>query len=87
MIDSAKLARVADAVSNLSQRFDAVVSKSEYKRLVQERDEAKQQLIDFTEANRNGANWNLGVFEKKYTKASEALANAQVEMSKSKWNK
>jgi hypothetical protein len=88
-IDADCVSRIADAVGALSRRFDAIVSRkdaevspSEYKRLVKERDEAKQQLIDFTEAVKNGANWNLGVFEKKYTAASQALANAQVKMSK-----
>jgi hypothetical protein len=78
-----KLTSIADSVEKLAARFDSVMSKSEYKKLVRERDEARQQLIDFTEANKNGATWNLGVFEKEYTKA--CVANAQVEMTKSKW--
>jgi hypothetical protein len=85
LLDSAKLTRLADDVERLAARFDAVMSKSEYKNLVRERDEARQQLVDFTEANKNGATWNLGVFEKKYTYASERLAKAQVEMTKLKW--
>jgi len=82
LLDSDKLSRLADGVGRLAARFDAVISKSEYKTLVRERDEARQELIDFTEANKNGATWNLGVFEKKYTAACNALAAAQVKMSK-----
>jgi hypothetical protein len=88
-IDADCISRITDAVGALSRRFDAIVARkdaevspSEYKRLVKERDEAQQQLIDFSEAVKKGANWNLGVFEKKYTAASEALAKAQVKMSK-----
>jgi hypothetical protein len=92
-IDSVKINRLADSVNSLTSRFDAMarkdakVSPSEYKALVKARDEALQDLIDFREANANGATWNLGVFERKYTAACNALANAQIEMSKSKWDK
>jgi hypothetical protein len=86
-MDHNKLARIADGVDKLAARFDAVMSKSEYKKLVRDRDEALYDLKTFIEANKNGQNWNLGVFEKKYTAACQKLASAQVEMSKSKWDK
>jgi hypothetical protein len=86
-LDCDKINRIADGVGKLSARFDAIVVKdaaisiSEYKRLVREREEAKQQLIDWTEAQQRGERVNLTIFEKKYTATSEALAAAQMKMT------
>jgi hypothetical protein len=93
LLDSAKLSRIADGVGRLAARFDAMtsrqdasVSPSEYKRLVKNRDEAKETLIAWQERISSGERGlNLRNVEANYTKASNELAAAQVKMSKKGW--
>jgi hypothetical protein len=51
------------------------------KALVRERDDAKAELIAWTEARERGDRVNLAVFEKKYTAACERLAKAQQKLA------
>ena len=90
MIDSAKLDAIANEVERVAARFDALcarrdaaVAPSEYKRLVQARDEAKAALADlYRRAATGEMGLNFRNLEADYTRASNALAAAQVKMSR-----
>jgi hypothetical protein len=90
MIDCTKLSAVADAVDCLARRFDALCARkdaagapSEYKRLVKARDDAKAALTDlYRRAATGEKGLNFRNLEADYTRASNALAAAQVKMSR-----
>ena len=90
-LDSSKIARLMDGVNCISQRFDAMCAKdaavtpSEYKALIKERDKAKAALAAAYEKAKTHryAGLNFRNLEETYTRASAALAKAQIEMSKS----
>jgi hypothetical protein len=82
-LDCDKLTRLADGVDRLVARFDAMVAPSEYKKLVKDRDAAKAALVALQrKAEESGyAGLNFRNVEAEYTRASKALAAAQMKMT------
>jgi hypothetical protein len=63
-------------VAKLSARFDALVAPSEYKKLIKNRDDAKAALVALQKKGLSFRN-----VEAQYTRASKALAAAQMKMT------
>jgi hypothetical protein len=74
-------ARAPKAKSKKATRLRIMPAPAADKALVRERDDAKAELIAWTEARERGDRVNLAVFEKKYTAACERMAKAQQKLA------
>src|ERR1700731_4415481 len=74
-------ARAPKAKSKKATRLRIMPAPAADKALVPERDDAKAELIAWTEARERGDRVNLAVFEKKYMAACERLAKAQQKLA------